>query len=38
LDTQKQRFVQAGFNQVGAWTMQELYAQHFDRGDIARFV
>ncbi|KAI6222999.1 putative cytosolic purine 5-nucleotidase [Aphelenchoides fujianensis] len=32
LETQKSRFETAGFSRVGAWTMQELYAQHFKPG------
>ncbi|KAI6173241.1 ER membrane protein complex subunit 4 [Aphelenchoides besseyi] len=36
LETQKQRFLNAGFSQIGAWTMQELYAQHFDSNEIQR--
>lgn len=36
LDTQKNRFLKAGFPQVNAWTMQELYTRHFNNADIAR--
>ena len=38
LETQKERFNDAGFARVGTWTMQEIYAQHFNPLDIQRFV
>lgn len=37
LESQKSRFLKAGFSQAGAWTMQELYAQHFNPTDISRY-
>jgi len=36
LETQKERFLRTGFARVGAFTMQELYAQHFNPTDISR--
>lgn len=36
LETQKNRFLQAGFARVEAWTMQDLYARHFNSEDITR--
>jgi hypothetical protein len=36
LETQQNRFLQAGFARVNAWTMQDLYANHFNKADIAR--
>lgn len=38
LETQKNRFLKAGFLRVEAWTMQDLYANHFNKADIARYV
>ncbi|CAD5229468.1 unnamed protein product [Bursaphelenchus okinawaensis] len=36
LDSQKSRFLNNGYPVVNAWTMQDLYAQHFNKDEIAR--
>ncbi|KAI6191969.1 ER membrane protein complex subunit 4 [Aphelenchoides bicaudatus] len=36
LETQKNRFLQAGFSRVASWTMQDLYENHFNKADVAR--
>lgn len=36
LETQQERFLKQGFSQAKAWTMQELYSQHFNKNEVAR--
>ncbi|KAL3104210.1 hypothetical protein niasHS_002237 [Heterodera schachtii] len=36
LQTQKQRFLNVGFSHVQAWTISEIYSQHFQRQEVSR--